>query len=85
MILDNPNTHTPNALYETFEPEEAWRIFSPLEFHCTPKHASWLNMVEAEFAVLANQCIGGRRKGDEKVLKREIVVWEEEQNERRQR
>ncbi len=83
LVLDNLNTHTPSALYETFEPEEARRIFSKLEFHYTPKHASWLNMVEAEFAVLANQCIGGRRIGDEKVLKREIAAWEEERNERK--
>jgi hypothetical protein len=42
VVLDNLNTHTPAALYETFEPALAWRILNKLEFHYTPKHASWL-------------------------------------------
>jgi transposase len=83
LVMDNLNTHSPSALYETFEPEEAWRIFSKLEIHYTPKHASWLNMVEAEFAVLANQCVGGRRIGDEESLKSEVAAWERERNERK--
>jgi hypothetical protein len=28
------------------------RILRRLEFHYTPKHASWLNMVEIEISVL---------------------------------
>ena len=73
LVMDNLNTHTPSSLYETFEPEEARRIFSKLDLHYTPKHGSWLNMVETEFSVLANQCIG-RRIGDEKTLKSEIAL-----------
>lgn len=33
------------ALYETFPPAETRRLLRRLEFHYTPKHASWLNMV----------------------------------------
>jgi hypothetical protein len=33
---------------------------SKLKFHDTPKHASWLNMVEIELAVLVNQCLKQR-------------------------
>jgi hypothetical protein len=29
----------------------------PDEFHYTPKHASWLNMVEIEIGVLRGQCL----------------------------
>src|SRR6185437_7587569 len=29
-------------------------------FHYTPKHASWLNMVECEISVLQRQCLGRR-------------------------
>lgn len=83
VVLDNLNTHTPGALYESFEPALAWRILSKLEFHYTPKHGSWLNMIEAEFAVLANQCTGKRRIGDEKTLNSEIAAWERERNERK--
>jgi transposase len=83
LVMDNLNTHTPSALYETFKPEEAWRIFSKLELHYTPKHGSWLNMVEAEFAVMANQCIGGRRIGDEETLRSELASYERERNEQK--
>ncbi len=41
VVLDNLNTHTPAALYQTFPPEQARRILSKLEFHYTPKHGSW--------------------------------------------
>jgi transposase len=83
VVLDNLNTHTPAALYEAFEPPLARSILSKLEFHYTPKHGSWLNMIEAEFSVLANQCIGGRRIGDEETLKSEIAAWERKRNERK--
>ena len=38
VVLDNLNTHTPSAFYETFEPEEARRLVERFEFHFTPKH-----------------------------------------------
>ena len=79
VVLDNLNTHTPAALYETFLPEEARRILRKLEFHYTPKHASWLNMVEIELAVLSDQCLD-RRIGDVETLKCEIAAWEKDRN-----
>ena len=39
---------------------EARLIVKGLEFHHTPKHASWLNMAEMEFSVLARACLRGR-------------------------
>jgi hypothetical protein len=36
VVLDNLNTHTPAALYEAFQPEEARRLLRKLEFHYTP-------------------------------------------------
>ena len=50
VVMDNLSTHTQSALYDSFEPGEARRILCRLEFHYTPKHASWLNMVEIESA-----------------------------------
>jgi hypothetical protein len=55
LILDNLNTHTVAALYETFPPDEAQRIRKKLEFHHTPKHASWLNMAEIELSVFSRR------------------------------
>jgi hypothetical protein len=43
LVVDNLNTPTPEALYETFSPAEAQRILQRLEFHYTPKQGSWLN------------------------------------------
>ncbi|HEY9833278.1 MAG TPA: IS630 family transposase [Stenomitos sp.] len=79
LVLDNLNTHTPAALYQTFEPAEARRILSKLEFHYTPKHGSWLNMVEIELSVLSRQCLN-RRIPDLDTMKREISAWENQRN-----
>ena len=60
VVQDNLNTHTGAALYEAFEPVEARRILNKLEFRYTPKHGSWLNMAECEFAILLGQCLDQR-------------------------
>jgi hypothetical protein len=57
LVLDNLNTHTPGALYETFAPAEARRLARRIDWHYTPTHGSWLNMVELEFSILARQCL----------------------------
>lgn len=79
LVLDNLNTHDFSALYETFEPEEAWRIREKIEIHYTPKHGSWLNMAEIELAVLSGQCLN-RRIGEETLLRQEVAAWETERN-----
>lgn len=79
VVLDNLNTHDPASLYEAFEPVEAKRILDRLEFHYTPKHGSWLNMVEIEIGVLCEQCLADRVP-DEDTLRREIAAWEKERN-----
>ncbi len=80
VSLDNLNTHRQAALYEAFEPEEARRILRKLEFHYTPKHASWLNMVEIEIGVLSKQCLA-RRIGDRQTLERHVEAWLQRRNE----
>lgn len=79
VVLDNLNTHTPAALYETFEAAEARRLLRKLEFHYTPKHGSWLNMAEIEFSVLTRQCLD-RRIPDADTLHQEIAAWEASRN-----
>ena len=79
VVLDNLSTHTPAALYESFEPEEARRISRRLEFHYTPKHASWLNMVEIEIGVMVAQCLD-RRIPDKKTLTSELSSWQRRRN-----
>ena len=84
VVLDNLSTHTPAALYEAFVPEEARRLARRLEFHYTPKHASWLNMVEIEIGVLKGQCLD-RRIGSHDKLIRETAAWERSRNRARER
>jgi transposase len=79
VVLDNLSTHSLAALYERFEPAEARRILSRLEFHFTPKHASWLNMVEIEIGVMVRQCLN-RRIADKPTLIVEIAKWEHRRN-----
>jgi hypothetical protein len=51
-----------------------------LEWHYTPKHDSWLDMVEIELSALQRQCLD-RRIPDQDTLKCEVAAWENERNE----
>lgn len=79
LVTDNLNTHTPACLYERFEPAQARRIASKLEWHYTPEHGSWLNIAECELSVLARQCLD-RRLPDKATLEREAAAWETRRN-----
>ena len=63
-------------------PEEARRIIQKLEFHYTPKHASWLNQVEIELSVLSRQCLE-RRIPNAEILTSEIAAWEKQRNQQK--
>ena len=79
VVLDNLSTHTTAALYAAFPPEEARRLARRIEFHYTPKHASWLNMVEIEIGVLKRQCLD-RRIDNHCRLATEIAAWQRQRN-----
>jgi transposase len=79
VVLDNLNTHRPASLYKAFPAEEARRIMRRLEFHYTPKHASWLNMVEIEIGNMNRQCLD-RRIPDWQALTSELAAWEKQRN-----
>jgi len=82
LVLDNLNTHTPGALYEVFEPQEARRILRKLEFHYTPKHGSWLNMAEIEISILSRQCLKQRVDSIHK-LQHVTQCWTKQRNQQR--
>lgn len=79
VVLDNLSTHSADALYDAFPPQEARRVLKRLELHRTPKHASWLNMVEIEIGLLRSQCLD-RRIEDKAGLIAEISAWELQRN-----
>jgi transposase len=79
VVLDNLCTHNEASLYKAFPPEEARRILRRLEFHFTPKHASWLNMAEIEIGNMNQQCLN-RRIPNKTILIEELKHWQIERN-----
>ena len=79
VVMDNLNTHKRASLYEAFSPAEARRLLRRLEFHYTPKHASWLDMAEIELSVLSSQCLD-RRIPDQQTLAQETESWQDQRN-----
>jgi len=79
VVLDNLSTHSQAALYETFPAPQARRILRKLEFHYTPKHASWLTMAEIEIGVMNEQCLN-RRIPSRPTLVDELAAWEQRRN-----
>ena len=81
VVQDNLNTHNPGSFYTIFPAEEAYLFAQRFELIYTPKKASWLNMAEIEFSVLARQCLN-RRIGSQDVLAQEVLAWAEERNQK---
>jgi hypothetical protein len=79
VVLDNLSTHTAAAFYSAFPATEARRLLRRIEFHYTPKHASWLNMVEIEIGVLKRQCLD-RRIDNHQRLVAELAAWQKQRN-----
>jgi len=79
VVQDNLSTHRPASLYKAFPPAEARRVLKRLEFHFTPKHASWLNMVEIEIGVLVRQCLNRRIESYDRLIT-ETIAWEKQRN-----
>lgn len=84
VVMDNLSTHTASAIYQTFPAAELRRILRRLEFHYTPRHASWLNMVEIEIGVMRRQCLD-RRIDNRDLLETEVRAWERRRTARGER
>lgn len=79
LVLDNLNTHNASSFYEHLSAEEAYALSQRFEFVYTPKGASWLNMIECEFSVIARQCLDRRIATIER-LRREVLALLEERS-----
>ena len=79
LVLDNLSTHSEAALYQSLPPAEALRLLKRIEWHYTPKHASWLNQVEIEIGVLRQQCLD-RRIATREALDAEVQAWTQARN-----
>jgi len=81
LVQDNLLTHSYGAFYENLPLETARQLKKKVEFHFTPKHASWLNMAEMEFSVLSRQCLD-RRIASQSALESEALMWEQNRNQK---
>jgi len=80
LVCDQLNTHTLASLYEAFEPQEAHRLARKLEIIHTPKHGSWLNIVETLFGKMARSFLRHIRVQSLNELKTRILKGIEEIN-----
>jgi hypothetical protein len=60
LVQDNLNTHNASSFYEYLPAAEAYALAQRFEFIYTPKTASWLNLIECEFAVISRLCLNRR-------------------------
>ena len=84
VVSDNLNIHKEKAFYEAFSEDEAKKILKKIEFHYTPKHASWLNAAEIEISVMDEDCTD-RRIGGIGMLANEVAAWTKRRNENKKK
>ena len=81
VVQDNLNTHHAGSFYDQLPADEAKALADRFEFHYTPKSASWLNMIEIEFAALSKQCLN-RRIPTKQILEQQLLAIIKERNEK---
>ena len=79
LVLDNLNTQLRSCFEDVLGRTSARALLRRVEFHYTPKHASWLNMAEIEISIMERQCLG-RRLMDQATARREVRAWQRQRN-----
>jgi DDE superfamily endonuclease len=79
LVLDNLNTHLRGSFEEVLGVKTAATLLRRIQFHYTPKHASWLNMAEIEIGVLQRQCLA-RCAAERATLAAEVAAWQRRRN-----
>lgn len=75
IILDNHSAHTSKETQEYLN-----TVSGHFEFVFTPKHGSWLNMIEGFFSKMTKQMLGGIRVESKKELEDRIYRYFDEIN-----
>lgn len=78
-ILDNFSTHKPENFYNFFPPHQAKAYLARMEFVYTPKHGSWLNMAELQFALVGRDALDKPFK-DKEMVRQAVNEWVNKQN-----
>lgn len=79
FVLDNLNTHFRKSFEDVLGKPAAVTLLRRVQFHYTPKHASWLNMAEIEIGILSRQCLD-RRIANRDALRSEVDAWQDARN-----
>jgi len=79
LVLDNLNTHFRQTFVDVLGERAAAALLERVEFHYTPKHASWLNMAEIEIGIMDRQCTG-QRIATAELLEAEVGQWQKQRN-----
>jgi hypothetical protein len=82
LVMDNLNTHFRSSFEQVLGRAPAAALLRRVQFHYTPKHASWLNMAEIEIGILERQCLA-RRLMDRAQVDREVSAWQRRRNTQR--
>ena len=81
LVLDNLNIHFKKSFDDVLGKRAATKLLRRVQFHYTPKHASWLNMAEIEIGILSRQCLD-RRVASRQLLQSEVQAWQQARNAR---
>lgn len=79
LVEDNLNTHSKKVLIEVLGEKEGGEIVGKIEWHFTPKHASWLDQAEIEIHSLEVQCLN-RRIPDFPTMQLEVAACVKKRN-----
>ena len=79
LVLDNLNIHIRKSFDDVLGKRAACKLLRWVQFHYTPKHASWLNMAEIEIGILSRQCLD-RRIDSRELLRSEVDAWQQARN-----
>ena len=79
LVLDNLNTHFRQTFVDVLGETAAAALLQRVQFHYTPKHASWLNMAEIEIGIMDRQCTG-QRIATAELLRAEVKQWQQQRN-----
>ncbi len=81
FVVDNLNIHSKKTLVAVFGEKESKKLNKKIEWHYTPKHASWLNQAELEIHSLSTQCLKRRTPTFQK-MQSEVAAWVKDRNEK---
>ncbi len=81
LVVDNLNIHFARTFVDVLGAKRAHNLLRRIQFHYTPKHASWLNMAEIEIGILDKQCLN-RRIPTEAELIAQVYAWKIHRNRR---